>query len=217
MLISVEKRFVFVANTKTASTSIEQVLTPYAEIRRIGTPDRKHTSLHAGMTSYDYMFAQPEHDPTTYFKFGVMRDPIDWIGSWFRYRKGNTVESPLPPDMDFDAFWARKDWNIERPNGGGKNLQRDMFCAPDGTLLADVIIPFPRLGDIFGEICDALDIKVSLQRRNVSVINESVEVSDELRAEMQAFYAEDYALFDRLDGINIAGLTRLLHRKLVTK
>ena len=215
MLISVEKRFIFVANTKTASTSIEHVLTPHAEIRRIGTPARKHTSLAKAMQSYAFMFDQPDHAPESYFKFGVMRDPIDWIGSWFRYRKGNKVESPLPADMSFADFWNLRDWNIERPNGGGKNLQRDMFCAPDGTLLADVVIPYHKLNDVFGEICQALNVEQPLQRRNVSIISEIDEVPDALRQDMRDFYAEDYDLFDRLDAINIAGLTRLLHRNLV--
>ncbi len=211
MLISVEKRFLFVANTKTASTSIEQVLAPYAEIRRGGTPARKHVSLHEVMQAYDFMFAQDEHDPARYFKFGVMRDPVDWITSWFRYRKGNDVEAPLPPDLDFSGFWARKDWNIEHADGT-PNLQRDMFCAPDGRVLADVIIPYDRVGAMFGEICAALGVGQPLERRNVSRLGDAGDIPAALRAAMREFYAEDYALLARLDEINAAGMARLKAR-----
>ena len=44
MLIGVKKRFVFIANSKTASTTIESMLTPFAEINRVGSPQRKHVS-----------------------------------------------------------------------------------------------------------------------------------------------------------------------------
>ena len=38
MLIGIEKRFIFVANTKTASTAIERVLDPLADYRHGGSP-----------------------------------------------------------------------------------------------------------------------------------------------------------------------------------
>lgn len=45
MLIGVHKRFVFVANTKTASTSIEHVLMEHSECLALGNPRRKHMPL----------------------------------------------------------------------------------------------------------------------------------------------------------------------------
>ena len=212
MLLSIEKRFLFVANTKTASTSIEVALKPFAEIVRAGTPERKHTTLYRVLQDYDFMFQRPEHSPERFFKFGVMRDPIDWINSWFRYRKGNEVAAPLPADMSFADFWRRKDWNIERPNGAGKNLQRDMFCAPDGTVLADVVIQHHRLAPTFATICDALDIRSPLERHNVSEITPRDDIPADLKAEMEEFYADDYALFDQLEDLNAPGLERLRAR-----
>lgn len=209
MLISVEKRFVFVANTKTASTSIEAALGEYAEIHRDGTPARKHTPLHEVLESYDFVFSRPEHTPERFFKFGVMRDPIEWILSWYRYRRGNQVESPLPQDLSFADFWARKDWNIERPQGAGKNLQKDLFCAPDGRVLADAILPYHQLGELFGQICDELGINNPLPRHNVSVLQDHEDLPQSLLEEMRAFYAADYALMDQLDTINAEALSRL--------
>ncbi len=212
MLLSIEKRFLFVANTKTASTSIEVALKPFSEIVRAGTPERKHTSLHDILNLYDFVFARPEHHADLFFKFGVMRDPIDWINSWFRYRKGNEVEAPLPSDMSFADFWEKKDWNIMRPRGAGKNLQRDMFCAPNGDVLADVIIPHHNLGAVFSEICDILDIRSPLERHNVSEIRAPDELPAPLAADMREFYAEDYELFDRLDDLNATGMAKLRSR-----
>ena len=212
MLIGVRKRFVFVANTKAASTAIERALMPHAEIHRGGSPARKHMPLHEVLTEYDFLFGQPEHAPEGYFKFSVMRDPIDWIASWFRYRKGNRVEHPLPAQMTFAAFWARGDWNIRRRDGR-PNLQRDRFTAPDGTVLADAIIPYHDLEAQLGTVLAGLGIEAALPRSNVSRMTElPEEIPAALHAEMRDFYAEDYALFDRLDAINARGMAALAAR-----
>lgn len=212
MLIGVEKRFVFVANSKTASTSIEAALMRHAEIHRGGTPQRKHIRLREALRDYDFLFGQPAYAPGTFFKFGVMRDPVDWIQSWYRFRQGNEVNHAIPRTMSFAEFWAKADWNryFKTEDGRAKRHQRHHFTAWDGTVLADYIIPYHALGDHFGKICDALGVDSPLPRKNVSKGPATPpEIDDALLAEMRDFYAEDYALFDRLDEINAAGLERL--------
>ena len=117
MLISTQKSFVFVANTKTASTSIEAALMPWSDIHRAGAPHRKHTSIRHLEAHYPDVFGPGGKRPADFFRFGVMRDPVEWLGSWFRYRKGNKTDSPLPANMDFAGFWEQADWNILRADG----------------------------------------------------------------------------------------------------
>ena len=211
MLISTQKKFVFVANTKAASTSVEAVLAPFADIRHGGDPWRKHVPLKRVPALYPAVFARPGQGPGDFFRFGVMREPLDWIGSWYRYRKGNKVESPLPQDMDFAAFWRLRDWNVMRADGS-RYLQSDMFCDDQGQVLADVIIPYHRLDAVFGDICEALGIDRPLPRENVSRLRR-FDVPEALLPDLRAHYAPDYALFDRLDAINAAGLDRLRARR----
>ena len=216
MLIGVRRSFIFVANTKTASTSIEFMMAQYAEIMRAGSPERKHIKLRDVPKEYWFLFDRPDQDFTRYFKFGVMRDPIEWILSWYRYRKGNEVSSRLPPDMTFAEFWALKDWNIHRADGS-KYLQQDLFVAQDGTLMADVIIPYADLAPMMETICNKLFIPMSLKRRNVSSITTlDAPIDPVLLQEMRDFYAQDYALFDRLNEINAVGLQKLASRGLKT-
>ena len=108
MLIGVKKRFVFIANSKTASTSIEHSLVGQAEIQRGGGPQRKHIYLRDALPEYDFLFGRDGYGIESFFTFGVMRDPVSWIQSWYRYRCGNKVESPLPAGMSFGEFWALK-------------------------------------------------------------------------------------------------------------
>lgn len=206
MLIGVQKRFVFIANSKTASTSIEAALIGHAEIARGGGAHRKHLRMAQILREYDFLFGQKAYAPETFFKFGVMRDPIDWIFSWYRFRRGNKVSNPLPEETTFEEFWARKDWNILNAKGQ-KRLQCDFFTDSKGELLADYIIPHHDLAEHFAGIATALGIESGLPRTNVSRIPKSADrgIDARLEEELRDFYAEDYALFERLDEINARG------------
>lgn len=214
MLIGVRKRFVFVANTKTASTSIEHALAEHAEIMRGGSPERKHIRLSQIGPEYWFLFSHPKFPPDTFFRFGVMREPLSWIDSWFRYRRGNKVDAPLPPDMSFEDFWRARDWNTQRADGT-KYLQSSFFTGPGGGVLADVIIPYERMNDYLPEIFELLNVRHALPRKNVSAVRETGDpLSPSLLAEMRDFYAADYALYDSLDRHNAAGMEKLRARRL---
>jgi len=209
MLIGVAKRFVFVANTKTASSSIEALLAPHAEISRPGGPAAKHSSIGQIRYVYSFLFNQPDHAPETFFTFGVMRDPIDWIGSWYRFRRGNKVEAPLPRDLSFRDFWARQDWNIRRGDGT-PNLQSNLFCNYRGEVMVDMILPYERLNDLFPRVLQGLGIAGALPQLNVSALGpETLDIPADLVDQMRAHYAPDYALRDRMDRLVEQGFDRL--------
>lgn len=209
MLIGVNKRFVFVANTKTASTSIEHALAPHAEIMRGGAPEFKHLPLQRVVTDYWFLFRHPDYAFESFFRFGVMREPLSWIDSWYRYRKGNKVANPLPADMTFAEFWQARDWNIQRADGS-KYLQNTQFCNPQGALLADVIVPYERMNAYIPQILGLLGVKYALPRKNVSTVHRAdAPLPEALVSDMRTFYAADYALYDRLDQINAVGMQKL--------
>lgn len=210
MLISVKRRFVFVSNTKSASTSIETVLLPFCEIGRDGTPDRKHTWMADAVREYAFLFERPGFEPNTFFKFGVLRDPVDWIMSWYRYRKGNQVAAPLPASMTFEQFWEMGDWNKIIPDTVEKRLQSQFFLGKDGKQLVDFIIPYTAIAETFPILSRSLGIYKALAMENVSTIKkEALDLPGSLIADLRDFYAKDYELIGRLEQINQAGWQRL--------
>lgn len=218
MLISVKKRFLFVSNTKNASTSIESILLPLCEIARGGTPNRKHIWMSEALQEYAFLFEREGYGAETFFKFGVMRDPIEWIVSWYRYRKGNNVEAPLPADMSFEQFWELNDWNKVIPGAGQKRLQSQFFRGADGKLLVDYIIPYRALAAQFPTIARSLGIYKELPLENVSKIKkDSVELPEGLMARMRDFYAEDYAMIEELATINEKGLQHLAATRVIAQ
>lgn len=208
MLIGVKKRFVFIANSKTASTSIEKALVGHAEIQRGGTPQRKHILLRAALREYDFLFGREGYGAGGFFKFGVMRDPVEWIQSWYRYRKGNKVAYRLAEGTSFADFW--QDWLANPAKSGKKRLQSNAFTRMNGTLIADYIIPFPDLESQFATIMQGLGIDAKLAHQNVSKIRElDAPPSEELMTEIHAYFAEDYAIYRQLDEINAQGRKHL--------
>jgi hypothetical protein len=212
MLISVQKRFVFVANTKAASTSIEAMLAPHAEIARPGGARLKHISLGTIRYDYGFLFDLPEYPFESFFRFGVFRDPVDWLGSWFRFRKGNQVEAPLPAEMTFAEFWAMKDWNIRRTDGEPL-LQRDMFCDGRGELMTDILLPYDRIDALLPQVMAGLGIEGQLRRLNVSVLGrDELQIPAALHDEIREYYAADYRILDDIDRHLARGLARLRAR-----
>ncbi len=208
MLLSKRHRFLFIANTKAASTAIEAALLPFADLALADTPEVKHMALHRFLESRQAGREFLEFEPDRLLKFGVMRDPVEWIFSWYRYRLGNQVEAPLPQGTTFAQFWHQRDWNIQRPNGLGKYLQSDLFCNPRGDVLVDVIIRYDALEYEYSNLCELLRLSAPLKLKNVSCIAENPQIPKDLRAELIDFYKDDYALYAEIDRINASSLAK---------
>ena len=139
MLIGLKYKFIFVANSKTASTSIESVLEKYADISEKIDPKKKHQTCTQILTNY-----KTELDAVggadSFFKFGVMREPIDWLYSWYRYRSGNEgIEAAIHEELTFEEFFDRGDWNIwlDKENQGPRLQSRHFLSEINDDLLVD--------------------------------------------------------------------------------
>ena len=83
MIISDSHKFVFVANPKTGGTSIENCLDQYnSEYEGTGL-NTKYSERHCSLKAIYQKF--PFID--SYFKFAIVRNPFDWVVSWYFYRK----------------------------------------------------------------------------------------------------------------------------------
>lgn len=197
MLISVKKRFIFIANSKTASTSIEAALAPYAEINRIGSALRKHISWEVAKKEYKFLFKFEEYHPDTFFKFGVIREPVDWVLSWYNYRLGNQkLPNSLPQDMTFYQFWK----SIDRI----KDIsQKASFVDEDGVCRFDLIIPHQAVGRAFPVLVSSLKIpKTNLPTKNKSAGQtlQRSKLSAEIVADINSYYQQDFDLWKEWSG-----------------
>ena len=150
MLISLEHRLLFVCVPKCASTSIESALLPYADMNLRGTPGLRHLGIRDFDTHIRPLLEQFGGAPALE-SFCVLRDPLDWAHSWFRYRGRRSLARPDHPnhdnytgDMSFDAF-VEALLEPDPPDYARIGTQAWLLERPDGTLAVDHLFDYARL------------------------------------------------------------------------
>src|SRR4051812_37456207 len=142
MLLSLTKKFLFIANLKTASTSIERVLAPHCELRLNQSRFGKHQSFSEFAERFKWLLGCTNINDL--FIFGVMRDPVDYVLSIYNSHKREVFrETPrlYTGDMDFEQFilqWVPKNGDQLRP-------QHLRFTSAEGRLVTNLLISFDQL------------------------------------------------------------------------
>lgn len=104
MLVFWKERLVFLAVPKTGTTAIEGALAPRAALVLRDPPVLKHTPLYRYRRFLAPYFAAaggPEMET-----IAVIRHPVDWLGSWYRYRTRDDLAGHpnSTRGVDFDGF-----------------------------------------------------------------------------------------------------------------
>lgn len=89
---------------KTGSTAYESALAPHAAMVISAPPELKH----APVFRYNRFFRPmiERFIGTAPDVVAVMREPVDWLGSWYRYRRRDALagHANSTSDLSFDAF-----------------------------------------------------------------------------------------------------------------
>ncbi|UXU75248.1 MULTISPECIES: hypothetical protein [unclassified Paracoccus (in: a-proteobacteria)] len=92
MLIFWDRRLVFLATPKAGSTAIETALEPLANLAVQRPEALKHTDLLRYRQHIEPWLHSVTGDRFT--TVALMREPIDWLRSWYRFRLRDDVEDP---------------------------------------------------------------------------------------------------------------------------
>jgi len=125
-----------------------------------------------------------------FYKFAVVRDPLDRVVSSWRYGG-----SRLP-------FGLYVDLVVRRRKAQGHHFMRSQkayVCAPGSdAVLVDEIIPFSDLPARWPALAARLGVSAPLGHRNRSAAGRPrPAVTPAIRRRIEALYAEDYAFFAR--------------------
>ncbi|PWJ19189.1 gamma-glutamyl kinase [Jannaschia seohaensis] len=104
MLVFWKARFVLLAVPKTGTTALEAALAPRADAAILNPPGLKHCGVAKYRRDLAPFFEQRGRRPLELV--AVMREPVSWLGSWFRYRSrpGLAGQPNSTEDMDFAGF-----------------------------------------------------------------------------------------------------------------
>ncbi len=198
MLVFWKQRLVILATPKTGSTAIQTALEPLSVLTIARPPELKHTP------AYRYQrFVRPYLRAAAGAEFtavALMREPIDWLGSWYRYRSRDEVAgTPVSTvGMDFVTF-ARGYLTDPRPAfadvGGQAKFLSGMNDAPLGV---EQLFRYENIQAFVDFLEDRLECAIELPQLNVSPPGETA-LSAEQAAELRAGLSAEYALYDAID------------------
>ncbi len=192
MLISLSHKFIFVANLKSASSSIERALAPSAEFRATKTNWGKHDDL--STISKKFKWVKKYIRPDEFFIFGVIRDPVDFILSLYNFHTHPSFQDKkhYSKGVPFDEFWngwCRRSWQAKP--------QHRRFVDRKGSFNISHVIEMSKLEVEFPKICSKLSVKATLPKVNVSpAILSRAQLSPQQISEIKERYAEDYAFIE---------------------
>ena len=103
MLVFFEQRLAFLATPKTGSTAIAAALESLAAVSIQRPPLLKHTTVHRYRRFIGPFLEAASKDSFTVV--ALMREPRDWLGSWYRFRQREETEAGKSTrGMSFDDF-----------------------------------------------------------------------------------------------------------------
>lgn len=195
MLVFWNERLVVLATPKTGTTALAEALAPYANLSIQNPPELKHTPIRRYRRFLAPYFEQVSKQPFTVV--GVMREPRDWLGSWYRYRQrpGIPDKRRSTAGMTFDAFVQA--YCSDTPPGFANVGSQAGFLRPDGVQGADLLFRHDRIGDLVSYLEGRLNRSIILPVANVSP-RAPTPLSPQTEALLHRFAAADFALYATL-------------------
>jgi hypothetical protein len=164
MLIFWESRLVFLATPKAGSTAVEAALEALANV----AVQRPAVLKHADLRTYRRHIEPWLHSATgdRFTTVALMREPIDWLRSWYRFRLRDDNEDPdhAMTGIHFAEFAA----GYARPDGmAAAQIGTQSEFLTDDQDRVDRIFRYEDMETFTHFLEDQLDCALSLPRVNV--------------------------------------------------
>jgi len=158
VIVSSEKKFIFVAVPKTGSSSIERMLIKYND-------DELNVRVSDGVIKHKKLSKIPEMLDRPYYKFCFFRNPWDRAVSFYHYhvRQGNTFFGHDFSEVTFE------DWVKKQNLVGATDDRQTDYITYKGKLVPNVnIYKFEEIDDSWLHIQKALGVNAELPHLNKS-------------------------------------------------
>lgn len=197
MLIFWDQRLALLATPKTGTTAIAAALESLAAVSIQRPPELKHTPIRRFRRFLGPYLEQVAKEPFTVV--GVMREPRDWLSSWYRYRQRDGVPErrKSTAGRSFDEFVQA--YCTERPPAFAAVGSQAAFLQPEGVKGCDRIFRHDRMEDLVAFLEEKLDFEINLPQVNVSPKRETA-LSEETLGLLQRFAKADFDLYRAVCG-----------------
>ena len=198
MLAAPQHGFAFLSTTKSGSTAVEQAFEPYAQVVLKGPPRLKHATAAAFHRYVAPLLASNGFERSSYQVVTVVREPLDWLASWWRYRSRDELRNAkgaqrqnYAGDTTFEAWVTQM---LDRDMQGIGRFSR-FIRTPESEIGVDLIWRYEHLDACCAWLGEQIGRRVALPTVNVSPPRDH-HVSDGLRSRVQEYFAPEYDLYE---------------------
>ena len=198
MLVFWKARLVLLAVPKTGTTALEQALLPYADAAILNPPQQKHCTVKRYRNQLQKFFEQRGQRKLEVM--AVVREPVDWLSSWYRYRARDAIAGSANStrDIDFEAFVAA--WLDESAPFAKVGRQSRFVANEDGSLGVDHLFSHSKLDQAVAFLEGRVKARLDLGRTNVSPA-QATELSDDMCARLHTEAPEEFALWAHVQSL----------------
>jgi hypothetical protein len=195
MLVFWDQRLAFLATPKTGSTAIEAALEPLSALVVQRPPVLKHTSVQRF-----HRFVGPYLEVASGHSFSVaalMREPCDWLGSWYRYRQRDDVTDPnkSTANVTFDEFVTA--YCSDNPPEFAAVGSQSRFLKSRKERGVDHLFRYENIDQFVTFLEDRLGCEITLPRLNVSP-TASLSLSPKSENNLRQFAAQDFEMYAKI-------------------
>lgn len=191
MLIFWKARLVLLAVPKTGTTAIEAALAPHADAAIVNPPGLKHMGVRKWRRELAPVFERGGRRPLE--TVAVMREPVDWLSSWWRYRSRPELDGQpnSTAGTTFDGFVT--DYLSPGPPDRARVGSQAAFL--EGGV--DHLFRHDRPDAFLAFLSDRLNLTIAPGRANVSPVRRA-DLSPDIAARLRRERAADFALWEAL-------------------
>ncbi|CAA0124409.1 Uncharacterised protein [BD1-7 clade bacterium] len=212
MLMSSHHSIAFLCNPKCASSSIEAALDRHCNVRMSKHPSIKHMNARVFQESFLPMYQQlmPKSQIETVC---VIRDPVDWLFSWYRYRSRPALANTEHPkhrnytgNIDFNEFIEGYllTGDLVEESAGEKRApayarvgsQYDFIKDSNNDIGIDRIYPLERTDLLIRYLQQKLETRLKLKKLNQSP-RQTMHLAPSLKHGLQEYLKADFSLYER--------------------
>ena len=197
MLVFFKERLAFLSVPKTGTTAYETALAPRADMVISEPPMLKHAPVYRYNRFIRPMFLKV--CDTELELMAVMREPISWLGSWYRYRQRPFMQGKPNAtfDVSFDEFILAY-MKGKKPGFADVGSQLNFMAAqPNGTGITHYF-RYENQDRLKGFLEQRLDVTLDLKQENVSP-QIDLHLSQEVEQRFKRKFADEFALYDSIE------------------
>ncbi len=197
MMIFWNAKLAFLAVPKTGTTAIESALAPHASISFRRQPNLKHMT-HQRFNRFIRPYLKKEGKEDVEM-VAVMREPISWLGSWYRYRQRPALEntSNSTRNVSFDEFVQAYVGGSDRPDFAKIGSQARMLSVSRSQVGMDHLFKYENLPAFTRFLSERLEREIAFPTMNVSPKLE-IELSPETEDRLRRKYALDFETYNAI-------------------